>query len=662
MNGNTPAPIHPVVTRIDALHCAPMLSFNDVSLLRGGEVLFSAVTFTVHAGQKLGLTGANGAGKSSLFSLILGELAVETGTIGLPSDLVLAHVAQETPPDPRPALEYVLDGDVELRALQAALTQAEAQGGAELGELHTRMATIDGYAAPARAARLLVGLGFVPGAEQEAVASFSGGWRMRLNLARALMCRSDLLLLDEPTNHLDLDAVIWLENYLLTYPGTLLLISHDRDFLDRVVGIIAQLDHGSLKLYTGNYSAFEIARAAQLASQQAAFARQQREVAHMQAFVERFRYKASKARQAQSRLKALERMEAIAPAHADSPFSFEFLTPHKLPRPLVTLDEVSVGYGARKVLERVKLGIMPGDRIALLGANGAGKSTLIKLLYGALAPLSGELHGAKDLAVGYFAQHQLEQLAAASTPLAHLQALAPQARDQELRNFLGGFNFQGAMVQRAVGTFSGGEKARLVLALLMYARPNLLLLDEPTNHLDLEMRHALTLAMQDFAGALVVVAHDRHLLRTTTDSFLLVDGGKVTAWPGDLDDYAQWLSSGRREQTASVSRAAPDGAPGESRGSERERRQSAAQLRERLRPLRSAVRAVESLLATLQREREQLEARLAEPTLYEATARDTLKALLLDKARAEQRLDEAESRWLVNAEALEDAERAVAAE
>ncbi len=639
-----------------------MLSFNDVSLLRGGEVLFSAVTFTVHAGQKLGLTGANGAGKSSLFSLILGELAVETGTIGLPSDLVLAHVAQETPPDPRSALEYVLDGDAELRSLQAALTQAEARGSAELGELHTRMATIDGYAAPARAARLLVGLGFAPGAEQAAVASFSGGWRMRLNLARALMCRADLLLLDEPTNHLDLDAVIWLENYLLTYPGTLLLISHDRDFLDRVVSIIAQLDHGSLKLYTGNYSAFEVARAAQLASQQAAFARQQREVAHMQAFVERFRYKASKARQAQSRLKALERMEAIAPAHADSPFTFEFLSPSKLPRPLVTLDEVSVGYGTRKVLERVKLGVMPGDRIALLGANGAGKSTLIKLLSGALAPMSGEIHGAKDLAVGYFAQHQLEQLEAASTPLAHLQALAPTARDQELRNFLGGFNFQGAMAQRAVGTFSGGEKARLVLALLMYARPNLLLLDEPTNHLDLEMRHALTLAMQDFAGALVVVAHDRHLLRTTTDSFLLVDGGKVTVWPGDLEDYAQWLSNGRRAQTASVSRSALDATTGESRVSERERRQSAAQLRERLRPLRNAVRTAESLLEKLQREREQLEARLAEPALYEATARDTLKTLLLDKARAEQRFEEAELRWLSDAEALEEAERAVAAE
>ena len=638
-----------------------MLSFNDVSLLRGRDILFSAVTFTVHAGQKLGLTGANGAGKSSLFSLIRGELAVETGTIGLPADLVLAHVAQETPADPRPALEYVLDGDIELRALQAALAQAEARGSPDLGDLHTHMATIDGYAAPARAARLLVGLGFAPGAETELVASFSGGWRMRLNLARALMCRSDLLLLDEPTNHLDLDAVIWLENWLLSYPGTLLLISHDRDFLDRVVNVIAQLEHGSLKLYTGNYSAFEVAHAAQLASQQSAFERQQREVAHMQAFVERFRYKASKARQAQSRLKALERMETIAPAHADSPFTFEFLPPHKLPRPLLALDEVSVGYGARRVLESVKLAVMPGDRIALLGANGAGKSTLIKLLSGVLAPMSGEIHGAKDLAIGYFAQHQLEQLESQSTPLAHLQALAPQARDQALRNFLGGFNFQGAMVQRAVGTFSGGEKARLVLALLMYARPNLLLLDEPTNHLDLEMRHALTLAMQDFAGALVVVAHDRHLLRTTTDSFLLVDGGKVTLWPGDLEDYAQWLSNGRRDQTASAIRVdtALDGPSDPERLTERERRQHAAQLRERLRPLRSVVREAESYLEKLHRERDKFEARLAEPTLYEASARDTLKTLLLDKARVEQRINEVEAGWLRDSEALEAAERAV---
>ncbi|MEN9727535.1 MAG: hypothetical protein RL434_1901, partial [Pseudomonadota bacterium] len=445
-----------------------MLNFTEVSLRRGGEQLFSGLDFTLHAGQKVGLVGANGAGKSSLFSLILGDLACENGSVQLSNGVVLAHVAQETPPDPRPALEYVLDGDQELRSLQQALSAAEARGDATLGELHTRMASIDGYAAPARAARLLTGLGFVPGQEAEPVASFSGGWRMRLNLARALMCRSDLLLLDEPTNHLDLDAVIWLEQWLLHYPGTLLLISHDRDFLDRVVDVIAHLDQGSLRLYTGNYSAFEQARAAQLVSQQAAFERQQREVAHMQAFVERFRYKASKARQAQSRLKALERLEMIAPAHADSPFSFEFLAPRKLPRPLLTLDRVSAGYGTRKILDGVKLSIAPGDRLALLGANGAGKSTLIKLLAGVLPAMEGEVLPARDLAIGYFAQHQLEQLNAAESPLQHLQRAAPGVREQELRNCLGGFNFRGSMAERAVGSFSGGEKARLVLALLLH--------------------------------------------------------------------------------------------------------------------------------------------------------------------------------------------------
>ncbi|MGD9600777.1 MAG: ATP-binding cassette domain-containing protein [Gammaproteobacteria bacterium] len=640
-----------------------MLSFNDVTLRRGADPLFSGVTFTIHAGQKVGLTGANGAGKSSLFGIVRGELAVEKGSVALPSGIVLAHVAQETPADPRPALEYVLDGDAELRTLQAALVDAEARGDGALGDLHARMATIDGYAAPARAARLLVGLGFEAGAERASVASFSGGWRMRLNLARALMCRSDLLLLDEPTNHLDLDAVIWLESWLLSYAGTLLLISHDRDFLDRVVGVIAHLEHGALRMYTGNYSDFEAARSAQLASQQAAFERQQREVAHMQAFVARFRYKASKARQAQSRLKALERLERIAPAHADSPFTFEFLPPRKLPRPLVALEEARAGYGERCVLERVRFTVMPGDRIALLGANGAGKSTLIKLVAGQLAPQGGTVHRAKDLAVGYFAQHQLEQLDPEASALAHLIRLEPRAREQDLRDFLGGFNFRGPMVQRAVGTFSGGEKARLVLALLLFTRPNLLLLDEPTNHLDLEMRHALTMAMQAFEGALVVVAHDRHLLRSTTDTFMLVDGGEVTPWAGDLDDYAQWLASGRRGTRALVtggdSEFESDADAG--RPTERARRQQAAQTRERLRPLRKAVKAAELELEKLQSERDRLTTQLADPGLYEPAARDFLKQLLREKSLIEQRHAALESQWLEDSVALEDAERSEAA-
>ncbi|HMM74726.1 MAG TPA: ATP-binding cassette domain-containing protein [Gammaproteobacteria bacterium] len=628
-----------------------MLSFRDVSLRRGGQVLFSGVDFTVHAGQKLGLTGANGSGKSSLFALIRGELSPDTGAVELPAGITLAHVAQDTPADPRPALAYVLDGDSELRALEAAIAREEARDGTALGELHLRMASIDGYAAPARAARLLVGLGFAPGDEEKPVASFSGGWRMRLNLARALMCRSDLLLLDEPTNHLDLDAVIWLEQWLLSYPGTLILISHDRDFLDRVVGIIAHIERGGLRLYTGNYSAFERARAERLAGQQAAYEKQQREMAHMHAFVERFRYKASKARQAQSRLKALERLELIAPAHVDSPFSFAFRPPVKLPQPLLALDGVAAGYGERRVLEDLRLTIAPGDRIALLGANGAGKSTLIKLLAGALAPQAGEVRGAKDLAVGYFAQHQLEQLDAEATALAELQRADPKGREQDQRNFLGSFAFDGDMLARPVGSFSGGEKARLVLALLMHARPNLLLLDEPTNHLDLEMRHALTLALQDYAGALIVVAHDRHLLRTTADRLLLVDGGKLTPWDGDLDDYARWLAAGRRDPGASAAAATPE------RASEKQRRQQSAQIRTQLKPLREALRQAEAALADIQGRRARLAGRLADPALYEAAKKDELQRVLGDEARLEQAQAAAEAAWLEHAAALEQAER-----
>ncbi|MGE3771747.1 MAG: ribosomal protection-like ABC-F family protein [Gammaproteobacteria bacterium] len=632
-----------------------MLSFRDVSLRRGGQVLFSGVGFTVHAGQKVGLTGANGAGKSSLFALIRGELSTDTGEVELPAAITLAHVAQETPPDPRPALAYVLDGDRELRELEAAIAREEARGGTALGELHLRMASIDGYAAPARAARLLVGLGFAPGDENQPVASFSGGWRMRLNLARALMCRSDLLLLDEPTNHLDLDAVIWLEQWLLSYPGTLILISHDRDFLDQVVGVIAHIERGGVRLYTGNYSAFERARAEQLAGQQAAYEKQQREMAHMHAFVERFRYKASKARQAQSRLKALERLELIAPAHVDSPFSFAFRSPAKLPQPLLVLDRVAAGYGERRVLDGLSLTIAPGDRIALLGANGAGKSTLIKVLAGALAPQAGDVHGAKELAVGYFAQHQLEQLDADATALTQLQRVDPSGREQDQRNFLGSFAFDGDMLARPVGSFSGGEKARLVLALLMHARPNLLLLDEPTNHLDLEMRHALTLALQDYAGALIVVAHDRHLLRTTADRLLLVDGGRLAPWDGDLDDYARWLAAGRRDPAATAA------APATDRPSDKQRRQQGAQVRAQLKPLRDAVKKAEAALADIEERRAALAARLEDPALYEPAKKEELKRVLSDKAQLEQAQAVAEAAWLERAEALEQAERDAAA-
>ncbi len=642
--------------------------------MRGARVLFSGATLTVHAGQKVGLTGANGSGKTSLLSLLRGEIGSDAGDVEVPSGLTIAHVAQETPADPRAAVEYVLDGDAALRDLEHdiaetehALEGGEQAAGARLGELYARFEANDGYSARARAARLLAGLGFAPGEEERPVKSFSGGWRVRLNLARALMCRSDLLLLDEPTNHLDLDAVFWLESWLTSYPGTLLLISHDRDFLDRVVGFIIHIERGGVRLYTGNYSAFERARAEQLAVQQAAHTRQQREVAHMRAFVDRFRYKASKARQAQSRLKALERMELIAPAHVDSPFSFAFRAPHKLPRPLLTMKDVAAGYGHHEVLRGLKLDIAPGDRIALLGANGAGKSTLVKILAGELAPTRGERLPAKDLAVGYFAQHQLEQLHEEQTPLAHLRRLDVAAREQDLRNFLGGFAFSGDMCEAPVGRFSGGERARLVLALLLYMRPNLLLLDEPTNHLDLEMRHALNVALQDFEGALVLVSHDRHLLRTTADELLLVHDGVAEPWPGDLDDYGRWLAGDRRgplpatTTAATVTSTAGGATEVSAKPAGREKRQQAARQREQLKPLRERVRHLESVMERAQRARGGIEQSLADGSLYDEARRDELKGLLFDKARIDSQIEEAEAQWLEAIERLEAAEQDTAA-
>ncbi|MDH5215262.1 MAG: ATP-binding cassette domain-containing protein, partial [Gammaproteobacteria bacterium] len=466
-----------------------MIQFTQLALRRGAKLLLEEVSLQVHPGQKVGITGANGSGKSSLFSLLLGEISADGGEVQLPSDWVIAHIAQHTPSDPRPCIEYVLDGDQELRSIEKRLADAElAHDGLALANLHAEYAHIDGYTARSRAGQLLHGLGFTTADEARAVDEFSGGWRMRLNVARALMCRSSLLLLDEPTNHLDLDTVIWLEGWLRSYPGTLLLISHDRDFLDSVVGHILNIEELHATLYTGNYSAFERIRAERLAHQQSQYEKQQREVAHIRSFIDRFRAKASKARQAQSRIKALERMEFIAPAHVDSPFHFSLLEPEKLPTPLLRIDHASVGYGRTTVLSKLRLGLSPGDRIGLLGPNGAGKSTLIKLLAGTLEMQSGEFTAANDLQTGYFAQHQVEQLDPRRSPLEHMFELSPKARELELRNYLGGFGFSGDTVFMPTAPFSGGEKSRLALALLVYHRPNLLLLDEPTNHLDLEMR------------------------------------------------------------------------------------------------------------------------------------------------------------------------------
>jgi len=634
-----------------------VLNFTNVSVRRGGRLLFAGMSLTIHARQKVGITGANGSGKSSLLALVRGELQPDTGTLTLPPRLVMAHVAQETPASATTAIDYVLNGDPELAHLMRELNAAEhADDGAHQAALHARLEVIDGYSARARASRLLHGLGFAASDHENAVATFSGGWRMRLNLARALMCRSDILLLDEPTNHLDLDAIVWLENWLRGYSGTLLLISHDRDFLDRVVAHIVHLDSGTdggrVDMYSGNYTAFEIRRAAELARRQADSARQQREIARMHAFVERFRAKATKARQAQSRLKALARMELIAPAHLDSPFRFSFLAPEKSPNPLLRLEKAAAGYDKTTVLHDIELSLSPGDRIGLLGPNGAGKSTLIKLIAGMVRATAGQREPARDLRIGYFAQHQLEQLRNDDGPLSHLRRLDPGADEQSLRGFLGHFGFSGDRVTEPVADFSGGEKARLALALLLYQRPNLVLLDEPTNHLDLAMRHALGMALQEFEGAMVIVSHDRHLLRSVTDTLLVVADGTVTAFDGDLDDYPAWLDTRNRDERASGDAGADKRAPGR----KEQRRQDAAR-RQRLQPLRDKLRQLEQALEKLAHDRARLAHELAAPDLYHDAQRERLKKMLIDKGRIDQSIKATEEGWLTASEELQAAEQ-----
>ncbi|AGA88977.1 ATPase component of ABC transporters with duplicated ATPase domain [Thioflavicoccus mobilis 8321] len=624
-----------------------MIQLQNLSLRRGGRLLLEAVDVRIQPGQKVGVVGANGCGKSSLFALLLGELHADAGEVLVPAAWRVAHVAQQTPSGPRPAIELVLDGDQELRQIERQLAAAEAAGdGLRVAELHGRLEAIDGYGAPSRAARLLHGLGFAPGDEQRPIDSYSGGWRMRLALACTLMGRSDLMLLDEPTNHLDLDAVIWLEGWLRAYPGTLLLISHDKDFLDAIAGQILHVEGRTLQLYAGNYSAFERQRAERLAQQQAAFEHQQREVAQIHQFVERFRAKASKARQAQSRIKALQRMEQLAPAHVDSPFRFAFPPLGTLPHPLLRLEGAIAGYDGHRVLSGIDLSIAPGDRIGLLGPNGAGKSTLIKLLAGLIPLLGGRRETAQALQIGYFAQHQVDQLRPDDSPLAHLQRLEPRTSDQELRDFLGGFDFSGERALEPVAPFSGGEKARLVLALLVRQRPSLLLLDEPTNHLDLEMRHALARALQVYEGALVLVSHDRHLLRITTDRLLLVDRCRVTDFDGELDDYPAWLAN-----RASAERAA-GGAEREA-GSRRVQRREDAIVRQRLQPLKRRFRELDQRLAQLTHRRDEIERQLAAPELYSPDDKERLLALLDEKRRVDDELQEVETSWLEVGEALE---------
>ena len=636
-----------------------MIQFKQLTLARGTKILIQDAAFQLHPGHKVGLTGANGAGKSSLFALLRGELHAESGDLDMPERWVVAHVAQETPALLQPALEFVLDGDVELREVEAALQQAEEQHldektcqGELIGEIHQKLTDIGGYSSRARAAELLNGLGFSQTAMQQPVASFSGGWRVRLNLARALMCRSDLLLLDEPTNHLDLDAVMWLESWLQSYRGTLFLISHDRDFLDAIVNHIAHIEQQTLTLYKGGYSDFERQRAEKLALQQAMFEKQQRKVAHLQSYIDRFRVQATKARQAQSRIKALERMEMISAAHVDSQFGFEFRPPLAAPDPLLVLDDVAVGYGETPTLKQLQLTVRPGERIGLLGRNGAGKSTLIKLLASELPMQQGKRVEGKDLNIGYFAQHQLEQLRPDESPLHHIQRFDKETREQDFLNYLGGFDFKGEMAKAPCANFSGGEKSRLALALLIWSRPNLLLLDEPTNHLDLEMRHALTLALQDYQGGVILVSHDRALLRATCDQFKLVADGTIKDFDGDLDDYKHWLAS-QKNALAAVSQVEKNlqaNAKNNDRAAQKLQRQ--ARINER-RPLLKQAAQLEQLLAALNQEKTALEVQLSAPDFYQNPDKNLIQTSLKKQAELNDQIEETELSWLDCQEKLE---------
>ncbi|HUD42383.1 MAG TPA: ATP-binding cassette domain-containing protein [Dokdonella sp.] len=624
-----------------------MLRFDHLSLRRGFRLLLNDTTFFIHAGWRVGLTGRNGTGKSSLLALIGGELTPDAGDFSRPREWTLAHVRQETPALARSALDYALDGDAEFRRLEAELAAAEAAHDAlAQGRLHERMQAIGGYAAKARAAELLNGLGFAPGDETRPVSAFSGGWRMRLNLAQALMCRSDLLLLDEPTNHLDLDAVLWLEDWLRRYPGTLIVVSHDREFLDAVVTHVLHLADANAEIFSGDVSHFERKRAERLIQQQALAERQQRQRAHMQSFVDRFKAKASKARQAQSRLKALERMALVAPVRVESGITFSFAEPAAVPAPLLVLDQAAVGYAGRHIVEHIGWTLRAGDRIGLLGANGAGKSTLVKLIAGTLAPLAGERREGKGLVVGYFAQHQLEQLDPQATPVAHLLRLQADLGEQAARDFLGGFGFSGERALSEVGGFSGGEKARLALALVVFRKPNLLLLDEPTNHLDADTREALAEALQDFAGAIVLVAHDRALLRATCDEYRLVRDGRAGVFDGDLDDYAALVL---RKTPPPGSEAAAAGA------SRRDDRRERAEQRAKLAPLRREAERIEKRLAALERERSEVETALADPALYDGAQAGRIAELTARRGRIGSEIATLEDAWLAGQAALEEA-------
>ena len=644
-----------------------MLRITSLTLARGAKRLIENANLTIFPGHKVGLVGPNGCGKSTLFALLRGKMHQDAGDMYLPEKWVIAHVAQETPQSHRTALDYAMDGDVELRTVEKELADAETNhaDGEVIANLHVHYDHIGGYAAKSRAAALLSGLGFSAEKQEQSVATFSGGWRMRLNLAQALMCRSDLLLLDEPTNHLDLDAVMWLEDWLESYPGTLLLITHDRDFLDNVVKIVVHLDNKKLNEYTGNYSAFERARAAQFALQSSAYAKQQKQIAHLHSFIDRFKAKATKAKQAQSRVKTLERMELIAAAHIDSPFEFAFREPDAKPRQLIHLKEATLGYETKTILENVEWRLFYGDKIGLLGPNGAGKSTLVKSLAGTLALKSGGRYEGQGLKIGYFAQHQVEQLRTNESPLQHMKRLDPGTREQEFRNFLGGFDFRGQQADASIAPFSGGEKARLALALIVWQKPNLLLLDEPTNHLDIEMREAVAEALQEFDGTLVVVAHDRHLLKATTDQLWLVADGTVAEFDGDLDDYKQWakehVKKAHAQQRRGVSaKKAPEAAPAieidvtgrnDVKRKEATSRQKTSSSRK---PLEQKLAALETEMKTLTTERDNIVQWLATEDAYVEENKTRLQAMLKRQGEVVTLLADVEWKWFEVQQKLEE--------
>ena len=640
-----------------------MIQLDQFSIRRGGRVLFQKASMQLHPGWKIGLTGVNGAGKSTLFSALLGGMEADSGSLSRPNVWTVAHMAQEIKALDMKAIDFVLSGDEEYWTIQHQLEHPEQLSNDELAHLYSRFDEINGYSASAKASQLMAGLGFFEHQSQLDVSSFSGGWRMRLNLARTLMSRSDLLLLDEPTNHLDLDAILWLEDWLNSYEGTLVLISHDRDFLDAITDHILHIENQELTLYTGNYSTFETTRAERLAQQQQAFEKQQETRAHLQKYIDRFKAQATKARQAQSRIKQLERMQELAPAHVDTPFTFSFREPSKMSSPLLALEHADIGYASKLIVTNVNLQITPTSRIGLLGMNGAGKSTLIKSLVGDLPLIQGQRYASELLNIGYFAQHQMDALDGNASPMLQLSRIADKKiSDATLRAFLGSFGFSGERMDTPSESFSGGERARLALALIVWQRPNVLILDEPTNHLDLDMRHALTMALQDFEGAVVLVSHERQLIASVCDELILVHNGHSQSFEGDLNDYANWLRQARNDMIKKGQQpAAPvisevTASPTTSKLDKEALRKEAAQRREQTRPIRKNIEKCETQIEKFQSRLVAIETLLADSSLYEANRKDDLLKLMNEQTDLKQKLEQAEEQLLELMMQLEELE------